>query len=357
MKLRGLSSQIAWTMMFIAIVIIVIFMTGSYFFYYVMSIYWPKLLSTDYYSLPSAPEWGWFLFSTLVSLFIAVLIAIKLSQKILRPLNSVIDGINLLSKGHLSTRAIGCDKSLGEISTLTENFNSLAAHLEQMTEEQSFWNAAIAHELRTPVTILKGRLQGIADGVFTSDQYQLQSLMTQVDGLIRIIEDLRVMSLAESGHLDLKLQKIDISNEIISVVNLFREKFLPEKKEIIYNIQPIDVICDPHRIRQIIIALLDNCFKYSTPGMIHLETKMTDEHCILCVDDEGPGMSQEFLSHAFTAFRREKTSRQTGSGLGLAVVASIAKAHGGNASCHMNSYGGTCFKIVLPRKNHDCSDH
>jgi two-component system sensor histidine kinase AdeS len=87
-----------------------------------------------------------------------------------------------------------------------------------MTEEQTFWNAAITHELRTPVTILRRHLQGLAEGVFTPDAAQFHSLLTQVEGLTRPIEDLRVISLAESGHRDLQVQQADLAADVRAVV-------------------------------------------------------------------------------------------------------------------------------------------
>jgi signal transduction histidine kinase len=87
-----------------------------------------------------------------------------------------------------------------------------------MTEEQTFWNAAITHKLRTPVTILRRHLQGLAEGVFTPDAAQFHSLLTQVEGLTRPIEDLRVISLAESGHRDLQVQQADLAADVRAVV-------------------------------------------------------------------------------------------------------------------------------------------
>ena len=99
------------------------------------------------------------------------------------PSNSVTRGIRLLAEGDLSARAASFNNAQNETNQLIRDFNLLAERLERMTNEQRFWNAAIAHELRTPVTILYGRLQGMLDGVFTPDNHQLRSLLVQVDGL------------------------------------------------------------------------------------------------------------------------------------------------------------------------------
>jgi two-component system sensor histidine kinase AdeS len=106
--------------------------------------------------------------------------------------------------GNLAARATSDEHAMGETAQLVDDFNQMAARLQDMAQHRAFWNAAIAHELRTPVTILRGRLQGITEGVFAPEQSQFQSLLTQVEGLGRLIEDLRTVALAESGHLPLQ---------------------------------------------------------------------------------------------------------------------------------------------------------
>lgn len=352
MKHNGLSRRIAQSMMAIALVTTLMVTISSYVFYYLWQKYWPENIPSENL-IPSGPEWLWLLSTTLIALIISLLIALKLSRRILIPLNSVIESINLISQGDLTVRVLHCDKSLGEIATLINNFNFLADQLALMTQEQSFWNAAIAHELRTPVTILKGRLQGLADGVFTANEQQFRSLLTQVEGLIRLIEDLRMISLVESGHLELQIQEIDLSNEINILVDLLSDKFQVSGKILKLDLSSDCVQCDPIRIRQALLALLDNALKYSVAGKIYIKTYISGNIYHLSVEDEGPGISPEFASHAFTAFRREKNTKTTGSGLGLAVVASIAKAHRGSASCEQTPQGGTRFEIHWPLKHHN----
>lgn len=347
--MTGLSRRIAWSMMSIALITTLIVTISSYAFYALWLEYWPENFPSENIA-PTTPEWVWLISVTLISLFISLFVAVKFSQRILRPLNSVIEGINLISEGDLTVRAINCDQSLGEIATLTNNFNFLATRLEQMTQEQSFWNAAIAHELRTPVTILKGRLQGLAEGVFTPDEQQFRNLLFQVDGLIRLIEDLRVISLAENGHLDLKMEEIDFSNEVNAVVELLKNKFLDAHQQVQLNLTSDAVQCDPFRIRQALLALLDNVLKYANAGSICIETKIVANVYQLSVKDEGPGIAKEFLPHVFSAFRRESNQQKNGSGLGLAVVASIAKAHRGEVLCYLTADGGTQFEICWPVK-------
>ena len=140
--------------------------------------------------------------------------ATRFSRRIIQPLNSVTESVRRLAHGDLEARAHAGDRSLGETSALVEDFNSMAERLQRMTSEMVIWNAAIAHELRTPVTILRGRLQGLAEGVFEPDEALFRSLLAQVEGLSRLIEDLRVLSLADSGHLHLQLEEVDLAQVI-----------------------------------------------------------------------------------------------------------------------------------------------
>lgn len=349
MKLIGLSRQIARSMMVIALGVTLLVIFTAYVFYYFWETYWPEHVP-EIGLFPTAPELVWMVGTTIIGLCFAIWVAISLSRRILAPLNSVTDGIRRVAQGDLSARAIADDRSLGEATQLADDFNLLAEKLQRMTEEQTFWNAAIAHELRTPVTILRGRLQGLAEEVFTPDEAQFRRLLLQVEGLNRLIEDLRVVSLAESGHLDLTLQSVDLADEIKSVADLVFEPLATAGQHLILDIQVQHARCDPARIRQALLALLENARKHAVPGSIRVQARMDNGVYRLSVSDEGPGIATEFLPYVFTAFRRAPEARNSGSGLGLAVVAAIAHAHGGEATCGPTSLGGTVFDIFWPER-------
>ena len=248
----------------------------------------------------------------------------------------------------MSARAASFNNAQNETNQLIRDFNLLAEKLERMTNEQRFWNAAIAHELRTPVTILYGRLQGMLDGVFTPDNHQLRSLLVQVDGLKNLVEDLRVVSLEESGHLNLRLQEVNLSTEITAVVEFMKDALASTQQYVELDLVVNEVSCDPARIRQALIALLTNAIKHAVPGPIKIQTRKTQHSLILSVEDEGPGIPDTLIPDIFTAFRRSSDNDASGSGLGLAVVAAIARAHNGEASCQPTIKGGTRFEIRWP---------
>lgn len=348
MKLTGLSRQIAFSMMMIASGAALLVFLGSFLFYYLWDKYWPGHVPDDVNLAPSGPEWIWIIGTLLLAVLLAVVVAIHLSRRILEPLNSVSEGIRKLAKGDLEARAVAEDPSLGEAALLADDFNVLAEKLQRMTQEQSFWNAAIAHELRTPVTILRGRLQGLAEGVFPADEAQFRRLLIQVEGLSRLIEDLRVVSLMESGNLTINLQLTRLATHIQWVADAAEHMLQAASQHLIVDVEDHAVPCDPDRIRQALLALLENASKYAVPGAITITFRVRNGLCQLSVEDEGPGISPDCLPHIFTAFRRANGTVRGGSGLGLAVVAAIAQAHGGSAACHARAARGSLFELSWP---------
>lgn len=350
MKLIGLSRQLAIAMGAIAAgAVVLILVTSLVFYYFAFSI-----APQDYPKgwIPSMAEMVWLTATMLAGVGLAVLVAGHLAKRILLPLNSVAQAIRSAAAGDLSARASAGDAPLAEAATLVEDFNRLASELKRVTDERAFWNAAIAHELRTPVTILRGRLQGLAEGVFEPEPAQFRRLLTQIEGLSRLVEDLRAVSLAESGHLELRWQTIDVSQEIAEVADSFTSQLQSAGLSLRLDLQPALVDCDPVRVRQIVVALLDNASRYASPGSITVSSRMEGDRFAIRVEDEGPGIPEDVVPHVFEAFRRAGEGRDPSShrssGLGLAVVAAIANAHGGQASCRQVQRAGTAFEVEWP---------
>jgi len=279
------------------------------------------------------------------------LVASRLTRRIITPLNSVAESLRRVASGDLDARARGGDASMAEAAALVSDFNSMAERLSRMSENRVFWNAAIAHELRTPMTILRGRLQGIAEGVFEPGPEQFNSMLTQLEGLTRIIEDLRVVSLAESGHLDLRLQRSDVSVQVAAVVEAMSEALTESGFSVRLDARPSLEHCDPARVRQAVLALLENARRHAIPCPLRVRVTLAEGHCTVAVEDGGPGVPDELRDSIFEEFQRTDVSRSRqsgGSGLGLAVVRAIAVAHHGTARCRATERGGSAFEIRWP---------
>lgn len=349
-QIHGLSRQIVMAMTLLVLSVTVAITVGSYVFYYVMFSYAPDHLADPGNWMPSGPEWLWIVLSTLCGLVLAVMAAIKLSRRILKPLTSVASSLRRVSQGDLTARAVSDDRSLGEASLLVEDFNTMAERLERMEKEQMFWNAAIAHELRTPITVLRGRMQGLAEGVFEPSEPLFRNLLGQVEHLGRLIEDLRVVGLADSGHLSLQMAPCALALEIRNVVALVEPDLQARGFALEMRLDAAPLRCDAARMRQALLALLENARCHATPGALIVTLTRDANNCVLSVTDCGPGLDADLALRVFDAFQRGDAARAQGggSGLGLAVVRAITLAHGGQAVCRPTPDGGTTFELVWP---------
>lgn len=347
---NSLSRQIILSMSAVVLCVIALAIVGSHVFYALLWMFWPPSDLDLEEWMPTGVEWAWMALITGISLAVGAVVAIKLARRILMPLNSVASNLRRLADGDLDARAVASDRPMAEAALLVDDFNSMATRLKRMAEEQSFWNAAIAHELRTPLTILRGRLQGLAEGVFTPDQAQFYSLLSQVEGLTRLIEDLRVVGLADNGYLEVHIQSADLAKEIEADIDL--DPGLRASGFVLHlDLCRRPIQCDPARIRQALLAMLDNLKRHATPG--NVTVRLNSHHGLnaLSVADEGPGIDETFVTHIFEPFQRGESSRsraQGGSGLGLAVVRAIALAHGGTVTCRNIESGGTLFELSWP---------
>ncbi len=343
----GLRRQLVISLAVMAVSIALLFLLGSYALYAVLTAYSPSSISYDF--VPSPIEAAWMLGSVAAALVLAVATAVKLSRRIVTPLNSVAESLRRIAEGDLSARARTDMHSLGETAQLVEDFNGMAERLDQMAKERAFWNAAIAHELRTPVTILRGRLQGLTEGVFEPSPAQFQALLKNVEGLARLIEDLRLLGLRDSGHLDLRLELADLAAEVRAVAQAFEPQLQGAGFSLALEPGAQEALCDPVRIRQALMALLENALRHATPGPLAIRSWQAEGRVHLRVEDSGPGLAAEEAAQLFGAFQRGAASQERpGSGLGLAVVQAIAQAHGGQARWLPSPRGGSAFELQWP---------
>ena len=351
----GLRRQVVLTMSAVTLAVVVLCVLGSYAFYALLLTFHPASVSDGW--MPSSVELAWVLLTLVVAMLIAIFVATRLSRRILPSLDSVAISLRQLAEGDLSARASTDDSALHEAAQLVHDFNSLAQRLEGMAQERAFWSAAIAHELRTPVTILSGRLQGLSDGVFLPSKDMLASLMTQVEGLTRLIDDLRLLGLQDNGHLHLELRQTCLAGEVRSVTLAVGPALEQAGLQLALELDEQPVVCDPVRIRQALLALLENAMLYAQPGPLLVAARVRQGLCTVRVEDSGPGVAADLAPRIFDAFQRGEGARSRknagvgaskGSGLGLAVVQAIAQAHGGRAQCLPGERGGALFELSWP---------
>ncbi len=289
---------------------------------------------------------------TLIAVLFASAFGALMSRRLGQGLRDVASAARQVAGGDLSARAQPIGGASIEEAQLTRDFNAMARALERADRELKDSTAAIAHELRTPLTILSGRLHGIEDGVFDAGGEQIGSLIAQVDNLTRLVEDLRTVSLANSGRLTLSLAAIDLSDEVERVIAALHPDLKVAGLAVVLDLDAAPMIGDAQRLRQALGAVLANAQRYAAnSGDLRIETRSTRDAVILRVLDRGPGLSQEAAARAFERFWRGEQSRARhsgGSGLGLSVVRAIAEAHGGTVSLAPRDGGGAVFEMVLP---------
>ncbi len=288
-------------------------------------------------------------------LLIGLSAAIFFSRKLSKPISIIANMARKVTLGNLDARTHQSLHFAGnEISTLAEDFNSMAESLARRERERQKSMAAIAHELRTPLTILRGRLQGMFDGVYQPDQTELKRLIAQTDLLGQIINDVRILSLAEIGELEIVMCELQLDEITAFVADSMRPICKTKHIELKLDLQSAPIKGDRTRLVQIISNLLENAVRYAADGKwIGLETGIADGSSFMRITDRGKGLSQD-IDSLFEYFERGEKSRSRrtgGSGLGLAVVKSLVEAHGGQVRAYNHPKGGAVFEIKFNISN------
>ena len=353
----GLSAQITTWMIAVSALTLVILVLGWAAAYSIVSQVAPDLIQFDpdqsWWHL-GLTDWLGIIGSGALGFSVATLASILLARRIVLPVSAVASAAREVANGNLAARADCSAPGFGETAQLISDFNQMALQLATYESELRTWNSAVAHELRTPLTILRGRLHGVHDGVFELDKAMISNLIQQVDGLTRIVEDLRTVSLAAAGRLDLLLGAVDLASEAQSVIAMVAPDIAAAGVTVETDLSAAITRADSARIRQALLALINNAVQYASEGgWIRVETAANATDALIRVIDRGPGLPPDFGPRAFDAFSRAEDSRSRahgGTGLGLAVVQAIAHAHGGAARCMSGIEKGTIFEISIPRE-------
>lgn len=268
------------------------------------------------------------------------------------PVEEVARAARAIAAGDLTARPAVLNRGSGETAQLVSDFICMAENLEKAERELRESSAAIAHELRTPLTVLRGRLQGISDGVFAAGPNEIGGLIRHVESLAAIVDDLRVVSLAAVGALELRLTEIDLGAEMAVVANSFAPDIEARGMRLELSISPTVMRADAARMRQAAVALIENALRYASDGgVVRIETESRGDGAVLRVLDRGAGFAESDLPRVFDRFWRADPSRSRdvgGSGLGLSVVRAIAMAHGGTCIASNRDCGGACLELRVP---------
>lgn len=277
----------------------------------------------------------------------------RLARRIVEPLKSVAGAARRIATGDFSARAALPAGSFREAADLLADFNTMAERLERAEAELAYSNSAIAHELRTPLTILRGRLQGLSDGVFDPTPQLYARLIAHVDQLSAIVEELRTLALGNAGQLELSYGSFDLAEEVGAALNGLEAELTAAGITLTRSLSPARIVADRTRLRQVCVAVLENCRCYAPQSQVHVETRAEGDEVIFRCCDTGPGLCAEDQARAFDRFWRAEASRGRslgGSGLGLPIVRAIARAHGGEARIVPQAGPGLSLEIRLPKR-------
>ena len=283
----------------------------------------------------------------------SLVLSVYLTRRLGRSVGTLAAAAAELAGGNLDVRI--SDPQLGaEFDQLATAFNDMARRLQDIEQTRRRMLADLAHELRTPLAVLDGYLEGIQDGVETTDARTLELLRAQTGRLARLANDIADVSQAEEGQVGLDLRPIDVDQLLHTTVAAARGRF--ETKAVTLATElgaDVTVRGDGQRLAQVVGNLLDNALRHTpSGGRVTVRSHREGARVIIDVADTGDGISVDSLPRVFERFYRADTARDRahgGAGIGLAISKALVEAHGGRLSAQSGGDGhGATFRVSLP---------
>jgi signal transduction histidine kinase len=277
---------------------------------------------------------------------VLILVA-TLARTVGSPLGDVVTASERVAAGDFSVRV----REYGPpwLRSVARAFNSMTTRLEAQHRQRRELMADVAHELRTPLAAMQGRLEGMIDGIYPADQPHVAQVLEDTRMLGRLVEDLRTLAHSESGTLTLQREPTDIGVLVQEVAALFRPSADAGAVRLVAHVPerlPLMDI-DPVRMREVLSNLVSNALRYSPPQRtVAVVAESVAAAIVLRVTDEGPGIAAADLPHVFDRFYKGTSSN--GSGLGLTIARNLVAAHGGTLTAQNRESGGTELVVTLP---------
>jgi signal transduction histidine kinase len=264
-----------------------------------------------------------------------------------RPIGDVMEAAERVAGGDYSTRVR--ERGPGELRRLARSFNTMAERLEAGEDVRRNLLADVAHELRTPLSVIQGDVEGMLDGLYPSDPAHLQPVLEEAKVMSRLLEDLQTLSTAEAGAVPLHRQLVEPEELVADAVAAFRIRADAAKVALITRVAPVlpRVDVDPVRIGEVFANLLLNAIRHTPPGgSVEVAAERADGRVAFLVRDTGRGIDPQVLPHVFDRF--VKAAGSGGAGLGLAIARSLIEAHGGRITADSSPEEGTTMRFLLP---------
>lgn len=279
---------------------------------------------------------------------LAALISAQHFQRAIRPL---IQGTRALTEGEYRTRIDVTSKD--ELGELSRDFNELAATLEQNEQARRKWVEDISHELKTPLTLMRGEIEAVQDGLREMTPATLELLSQDIDRLNHLVDDLKALWQSESDALQLDFAPCRLDQLLRRSLDQFDSQLSAQQLKLSCELEPDLVIsADSKRLTQVIDNLLTNSLRYTDqPGELKISLQRTGSAIQLRVEDSGPGVGDDDLPRLFDRLYRVERSRNRslgGFGIGLAICRNIIHAHQGRIEAQHSELGGLKIEIELP---------
>jgi two-component system sensor histidine kinase BaeS len=291
-------------------------------------------------------------YSALGAMAIALLLGMLLARTLARPIRELTAATRALAKGELGQRVTV--RTRDELGELAASFNQMSADLAHASQLRRQMTADIAHELRTPLSLILGYTESLSDGKLPATQETFDIMHDETQHLSRLIDDLRTLSLTDAGELPLTCRFVDpralLERATLAHMPEAQRQKISIQIEALPDLPQVEV--DPGRLAQVLENLMSNALRYTPEGgQITLSAAAEGNSVSLCVQDNGVGIAPGDLPYVFDRFYRADKSRQReggASGLGLAIAKSIVEAQGGSISVESTLGEGTVFMIALP---------
>lgn len=307
----------------------------------------------------------------IVAVLLATFAGTLLARKIARPLEGLASTATAISKGDLTQR-VETESNIAELHSLKQTFNHMAESLRQSDEAKKAFIADVTHELRTPLTVIKGTIETLEDGALDDAEGRgplLTSMQRETDRLIRLVNELLVLTRADAGSLQLNLQSLDLAElakarcEVFSGLATRQGVTLKVDDYGVQELAPAvatascrtpQVLADPDRLSQVIDNLLDNAIRHSPENSrITILVKQVNDGVECSITDQGTGIPAQHLPFIFERFYRVDAARSRnrkdgGTGLGLAIARALVNAQGGQISAQSVEGAGTTITFWLP---------
>jgi signal transduction histidine kinase len=290
-----------------------------------------------------------------IFMFLAALLAGWAFRRLGSPMAEIMEAAETVSQGDLSVRVD--ERRPGEFGRLASSFNRMTAELERAEQQRRNMTADVAHELRTPLHILQGNLEGMLDGVYETTPENLNAMLDETRLLARLVNDLQVLSLAEAGQLLLHRSRVLVVDLLDDVAASFapqaEEQGLTLRVDVLDENRSLEIEADRDRLDQVLSNLVANALRHMPEGgETVLAAAALPGGVRLTVRDTGVGIPAEDLPYIFDRFWRGDKARTrvegAGSGLGLAIARQLVRAHGGTIEVTSQPGQGTTFTIELP---------